>query len=117
MMPRKVSSREQQRMMQRMGLQVKQLDDVTRVIMETSSKRIIIDNPEVARVTVQGQAIYQVGAGTMREEDIVSQVSVEDARLVASQAAVSQEEASEALRASNGNLAQAILLLKQKKHA
>ena len=103
-------------MMQRMGLQVKQLDDVTRVIMETPSRRIIIDNPEVATVTVQGQTIYQVGAGNIREEDIASQVSVEDARLVSSQAGVTQEEASEALRVSGGDLAQAILLLK-KKHA
>ena len=117
MMPRKVSPREQQRMMQRMGLQVKQLDDVTRVIMETSTKRIIIDNPEVATVTVQGQTIYQVGAGNLREEVVVSQVSIEDAKLVSSQAGVTQEEASEALRVSAGDLAQAILLLKKKKHA
>ncbi len=114
-MPRKMNPREQQRMMQKMGLQVQQMDDITRVIMETSTKRIIIDNPEVATVTVQGQTIYQVGGGNVREEVAGGQGSVEDAKLVASQAGVSLEEASEALRQSAGDLAQAIILLKQKR--
>jgi len=115
MMRRKISPREQQRMMQRMGMQVQQLDDVIRVIMETPSKRIVIDDPEVATVTVQGQTIYQVGGGSVKEEVVSGQASVDDAKLVASQAGVSQEEASEALRQSGGDLAQAIVLLKQKK--
>jgi nascent polypeptide-associated complex subunit alpha len=116
-MPRgKMSPREQQRMMQRMGLQVEQMDDVSRVIMESPTKRIIIDNPEVATVTVQGQTIYQVGGGTKREEALGGgQGSVDDAKLVASQAGVSQEEAAKALGQSGGDLAQAIILLKQKK--
>ncbi len=115
MMRRKISAREQQRMMQRMGMQVQQLDDVTRVIIETPSKRIVIDDPEVATVTVQGQTIYQVGGGSVKEEVVSGQTSVDDAKLVASQAGVSQEKASEALRESAGDLAQAIVLLKQKK--
>jgi len=101
--------------MQRMGMQVQQLDDVTRVIMETPSKRIIIDSPEVATITVQGQTMYQVGGGNMREETAGEQSSDDDAKLVASQAGVSQEEAAAALKQSAGDLAQAIVLLKQKK--
>lgn len=115
MMRRKISPREQERMMQRMGMQVQQLDDVTRVIMETPSRRIVIDDPEVATVTVQGQTIYQVGGGSVKEEVVSGQASVDDAKLVASQAGVSQEEAAEALRQSGGDLAQAIVLLKQKR--
>jgi len=41
----KVNPREANRMMQRMGMQVQQLDDVTKVIMETPTRRIVIDNP------------------------------------------------------------------------
>jgi nascent polypeptide-associated complex subunit alpha len=110
----KVNPREANRMMQRMGMQVQQLDDVTKVIMETPTRRIVIDNPEVATVTVQGQTIYQVGGGTMREEG-VGGGSDDDAKLVASQAGVSVEQATNALRQSNGDLAQAIILLKQKR--
>src|SRR5881409_4177146 len=114
-MPRRMSPRDQQRMMARMGLKVDQLDEVSRVIMETPTKRIVIDNPEVATVSVQGQTIYQVGGGTMREEGIGGG-SDEDAKLVASQAGVSSEEAASALRQSGGDLAQAIILLKQKRN-
>jgi len=111
----KINPREANRMMQRMGMQVQQLDEVTKVIMETPTKRIIIDNPEVATVTVQGQTVYQVGGGTMREEGIGGG-SDEDVKLVASQAGVSADEAAKALRQSGGDLAQAIILLKQKPH-
>ncbi len=114
-MRRKVNPREANRMMQRMGMQVQQLDDVTRVIMETPNKRIVIENPEVATVTVQGQTIYQVGGGSVKEEAAGGQASADDAKLVASQAGVSQQEAAEALRQSGGDLAHAIVLLKQKK--
>ena len=110
----KVNPREANRMMQRMGMQVQQLDGVTKVIMESPTKRIIIENPEVATVTVQGQTIYQVGGGTVREEG-VGGGSEDDVKLVASQAGVSSEQAANALRQSNGDLAQAIILLKQKR--
>lgn len=114
-MRRKVSPREANRMMQKMGMQVQQLDDVTRVIMETPSKRIIIEGPEVATVTVQGQTVYQVGGGSVREESATSQTAAGDAQLVASQAGVTLQQASDALKQSGGDLAQAIILLKQKK--
>jgi nascent polypeptide-associated complex subunit alpha len=110
----KVNPREANRMMQRMGMQVQQLDDVTKVIMESPTRRIVIDNPEVATVTVQGQTIYQVGGGTIREEGLGGS-SDEDAKLVASQAGVSMEQAANALKQSGGDLAQAIILLKQKR--
>ncbi len=116
MMPRgRINPREADRMMKRMGMQVTELDDVTRVIMEGPTRRIIIDGPEVATVTVQGQTIYQVGGGSVRTEGVAAQTSVEDARLVAGQAGASVEEASDALKASGGDLAQAIVMLKQQK--
>lgn len=102
-------------MMQRMGMQMKQLDDVSRVIFETTTKKIIVDNPEVSMITVQGQTMYQVGGGSVREEAVSAAASEDDVKLVASQAGVSIEEARNALRQTGGDLAQAIIVLKQKK--
>jgi len=96
-------------------MQVEQIDDVTRVVIESASKRIVIDNPEVAIVKVQGQTVYQVGGGTSREEGPTGASTQEDAKIVASQAGVSTEEAAKALQRSGGDLAQAIILLKPKK--
>jgi nascent polypeptide-associated complex subunit alpha len=114
-MQRRMNPREANRMMQRMGMQVEQVDGVTRVVIESASKKIIIDEPEVAIVKVQGQTVYQVGGGRSREEGPPVVSTADDAKLVASQAGVSIEEAANALRQSNGDLAQAIILLKQKK--
>jgi nascent polypeptide-associated complex subunit alpha len=102
-------------MMAKMGMQVQQVEDVTRVVIESASKKIIIDEPEVAIVSVQGQKVYQVGGGRTREEGLSSPTVQDDAKLVATQAGVSVEEAANALRQSGGDLAQAIILLKQKK--
>src|SRR6266702_3206391 len=114
-MQRRINPREANRMMQRMGMQVKQVDDVTRVVIESASKKIIIDEPEVSVVTLQGQTVYQVGGGRAREEGANSPTVQDDAKLVATQAGVSVEEAANALKQSGGDLAQAIILLKQKK--
>jgi len=102
-------------MMAKMGMQVRQVEDVTRVVIESASKKIIIDEPEVAIVTVQGQKVYQVGGGRAREEGASSPTVQDDVQLVATQAGVSVEEAANALKQSGGDLAQAIILLKQKK--
>jgi len=115
-----MGSREANRMMARMGMQLKEMDDITRVVFEGSNRRIIIENPEVASVTIQGQTMYQVGGGKVKEEvvsapTVVMQLSPEDILLVAQQAKVPQKEAEEALRQTSGDLAQAILLLQKKK--
>src|SRR5260370_39733614 len=107
-----MNRREGKRMMQRKGMQVEQIDGVTRVVIESASKRIVIDNPEVAIVKVQGQTVYQVGGGTAREEGPAGVSSHEDANLVASQAGASVEEAAKALHQSAGGRAQALILLK-----
>src|SRR6266540_2108507 len=81
-MQRRINPREANRMMQRMGMQLKQIDDVTRVVIESATKKIIIDEPEVAIVTVQGQTVYQIGGGRTREEDPASASSDENVLLL-----------------------------------
>ena len=108
-MPRKMGSREANRMMARMGMQLKEMDDITKVVFEGSNRRIIIENPEVASVTIQGQTMYQVGGGKVKEETVsastvATQPSPEDITLVAQQAKVPQKEAEEALQKTGGDL-------------
>src|SRR5262245_4504398 len=103
-MPRgQINPREANRTMLRMGIQVHQLVEVSAGLMGTPSRRIVIDNREVATVTVQGQTVYQVGGGTVREEGVDGGGSDDDAKLVASQANVSLEMAVKALKESKGD--------------
>jgi nascent polypeptide-associated complex subunit alpha len=104
-------------MMQRMGMSMDGVEDVEEVIIRTPSKDIVIEQPEVAILNMQGQRIYQVVGGTVTEKaperKTVSKpaVSEEDARLVADQTGKSLEEARKALIECEGDLAKAILLL------
>jgi len=112
---RRVSPREAKRMMQRMGLSMGEMPDVQQVVFKTSTKEIIVENPEVAIMEMRGQKIFQVTGEKIVEKVIEKKVTIpeEDVQLVATQAKVSVEEARAALEQTNGDLAQAILLLSQ----
>lgn len=111
---RKFNPRETRRMMQRMGLNMNQLE-VEEAIFRTKDKEIRIENPEVAILEMQGQKIFQVTGGHMTETALEKKPTIpdEDVQLVAQQAKVTLERAQAALEQTNGDLAQAILLLSQ----
>ena len=111
-----MGTREATRMMQRMGMQVKEVERAREVVIITNDRRIIIEEPSVAALTLQGQQVYQITGGRQREEALAKAeaVSDEDARLVADQSGVSLDEAKKALEASGGDLASAIIQLKKK---
>ncbi len=114
---KRINPREARRMMQRMGLNMGAMPDVEQVIFKTSSKEIIVENPEVAVMEMQGQKIFQVTGERILEKTVEKAVKIpeEDVQLVATQARVSPEQARAALQQTKGDLAQAILLLSQTK--
>jgi len=118
-MHRRVNPREQRRMMQRMGMNMDSVPDVTEVVIKTSRKEITIEHPEVAILEMQGQKIFQVIGGKVSEmaaertSPSASKISVSEAdvQLVSGQTGRSVEEARRALEECEGDLAKAILLL------
>jgi nascent polypeptide-associated complex subunit alpha len=120
-MHKRMNSREQKRMMQRMGMNMDTVTDVQQVIIRTADKDIVIDEPEVAILQVQGQKMYQVIGGQVSEQSSTQRgasiaavkpaFSEEDVQLVADQTGKSLEKAKEALQEADGDLAKAILLL------
>jgi len=119
-MHKRMNPREQKRMMQRMGMNMDSIDDVQQVIIRTSTKDIVIDEPEVAILQVQGQKMYQVIGGQVSEQAPSQRqtaaaaqptFSQEDIQLVADQTGKSLQKAKEALEECGGDLAKAILLL------
>jgi nascent polypeptide-associated complex subunit alpha len=119
-MHKRMNSREQKRMMQRMGMNMDTIGDVQQVIIRTADKDIVIDEPEVAILQVQGQKMYQVIGGQVSEQSPTQRAataaakpafSEEDVQLVSDQTGKSLEKAKEALQEADGDLAKAILLL------
>jgi len=98
-----------------MGMSMDSVPKVTQVIVKTAAKDIIIDEPEVAILNMQGQRVYQVMGGRVTEKVAVVEKKIvipdEDAQLVAGQTGKTVEAARKALEESGGDLAKAILLL------
>ena len=114
---RRMNPREAKRMMQRMGMNMGAMPEVEQVIFKTSTKEIIVESPEVTVMEMQGQKIFQVMGERITEKAVERAIKIpeEDVQLVATQASVSPEQARAALEQTNGDLAQAILLLSQMK--
>lgn len=114
--------RDAKRMMQKMGMKIDEIDGVTEVLIRTATREIIIEQPVVTSVVVQGQRMYQVTGGSAHErtpsaEAAQPEVSEEDVNLVVTQTGKTVDEARAALKESGGDLAEAILRLKQKNQA
>ena len=110
------SGRDAMRMMQKMGMKVDEVPAVSQVIIKTAGKDIVIEEPNVTLVTVQGQAMYQIAGGRLSESSTETPIQTtpleSDVQLVAQQTGRSLEEAGKALAEASGDLAKAILTLK-----
>lgn len=106
-----INPKQIEKMMKQMG--VKQIDiPAEEVIIKLKDKDIIIKNPKVSKVNMMGQETIQI-TGDIEEREIKAPISEDDVKVVAEQANVSLEEAEKALIETKGNLAEAILKLKQ----
>ncbi|MFW6040494.1 MAG: nascent polypeptide-associated complex protein [Thermoplasmatota archaeon] len=105
------NSRQMKRMMKKLGMDTEDID-AEKVIIETSDKKLIIQDAQVVKMNVQGQTMFQV-IGEPREEALEGEVLIpdEDIKMVAERAGVSEEEAKKALEESDGELAEAIIKL------
>lgn len=106
------------RMMQKMGMKMDEIPGVSEVVIKTASKHIVIDEPSVTVISVQGQKTYQIAGGRVSEAQAQPQAQSmaldADVQLVAQQTGKSIEESRKALMAAGGDLAKAILSLKEK---
>ena len=120
----KSKKRAMERQMRRMGVDFQQLDSVTEVLIRFPDRELVRSEPQVVKMKAQEEDVYQiVGRSEERSLTVSSEAeegapapvaerfSDEDVQLVASQANVSEEEAREALRSAEGNLARAIIAL------
>ncbi len=110
-----IDPRQLKRMMESMGIKSSEVR-AGRVVIECADRDIIIDNPQVTAIDAQGNRSFQV-SGDVREAEKAAEkaeISEEDVKLVMERSGVSSEaEARSALEATNGDIAEAIMKLKQ----
>jgi len=120
MIPGRMNPRQMQQMMKRLGINVREIENVEEIIIRTDTKEYIFDNAEVTVMDAQGQKTYQI-TGRPRivdrigkvEEEVEEEVviSLEDINLVAEQTGKTKEQAKKALEETNGDIAEAIIKL------
>ncbi len=107
-----MNPRKMQQMMRQLGIQQVEIP-ATEVIIKTKDKNIIITNPSVAKVNMMGQENFQI-SGDVHEEAASSEpdITEDDLQTVMAQTGASKLAAKKALEDAEGDLAEAILNLK-----
>jgi nascent polypeptide-associated complex subunit alpha len=105
-------NREMRRMLDKMGLDMKTMENIEEVIIKTETKELYLIKPQVIEMKGKDSTIFQVVASDIEEKQReVPSFKEEDVILVMQQANVSREKAIQALTESKGDMAQAILSL------
>jgi nascent polypeptide-associated complex subunit alpha len=104
-----VDPRQMQGMLKKMGISQEEIDASRVIIEKTDGNKIIIDNPSVTKIKMQGQETFQI-AGDIYEESGEIGISEEDIKTIIEKTGVSEKKARETLE-KTGDLAEAILEL------
>ncbi len=95
-------------MMKQMGIKQEEINAI-RVVIEKEDEKIVIENPSVVKINMQGQESWQITGESKSEEN--SKFTQDDVKLVMEKTGRSEEDARKSLESSNGDLTEAILNL------
>ncbi len=94
------------KMMKQMGMDMEELDAEKVEVHLSDEKKLVFSKPEISKIEVQGQEVFQLQGNYSEVED----VSSEDIELVMEKTDCSESEAKEALKNSE-DVAEAIMNL------
>ena len=110
MLPRGMNPKQMNQMMKKLGINVKEINNVKKVVIQTDTKEYIFDDAEVTIMNAQGQKTYQI-TGNPRIESRKEEILQTDINLIVEQTGKTEEEAKKALEKTKGDIAEAIMLL------
>lgn len=98
-----------QAVMKQMGMSQEEISASRVTIDKLDDTKIVIENPTVTKLRIQGQESFQI-SGEAREEGGISEA---DIKIVMGKTGSSEERAKKSLESTGGNLAEAILKLSE----
>ena len=104
-----LNPKKMQAMMKKMGIAQDEIPASKVIIEKEDGARIIIDNPSITKIAMQGQESLQI-TGNMREETAKLEISEEDIKTIIEKTNCTEEEARTALEETE-DLAEAIMKL------
>lgn len=105
-----MNPKKMQGMMKKMGISQEEIDASKVIIEKNDGSKLVIEDPSVTKINMQGQETFQI-AGEISEEE-GEKFSQEDIQTVVEKTGVSEEKAREALEETE-DLAEAILKLSE----
>ncbi|MBU4308660.1 MAG: nascent polypeptide-associated complex protein [Nanoarchaeota archaeon] len=102
-----MNPKKMQAVMKQMGISQEEIDALRVVIEKSDGSKIVIENPSVTKVKMQGQETFQIAGDALEESGEVG-VSEEDIQTVIEKTGCTKEQAQKALE-KTGDLAEAIL--------
>ena len=113
-----LNPKKMQAMMKQLGINQEEID-ANRVIIEKDDGNIIINNPSVVKINMQGQENFQISGDISEEEanldssEHESSKFEEDIKTIMEKCNCLEKEARQALEKANGDLTEAILELSE----
>lgn len=98
-------------MMKKMGISQEEIPAEKVIIERSDGNKIIINEPSVQKIKMQGQETFQI-AGIISEETAEVSVSEQDIKTIIEKTSVSEQQARESLE-KTGDLAESILELSE----
>ena len=105
-----MNPRQMKKLMKQLGIKMEELEGVKEVVLKLEGKEIVLRNPVVTVMVVQGEKTYQIVPGSEEVREVI-EIPEEDIELVMEQAGVDRETAIKALKETKGDIAEAILKL------
>ncbi|MEM4633759.1 MAG: nascent polypeptide-associated complex protein [Candidatus Anstonellaceae archaeon] len=100
--------KQMQKVMKQMGIKTEEIDASKVTIELKDGGRLVVFEPQIVQIEMQGQKSFQVSGKVHVEEE----AGEGDIKLVQEATGCSREEAQNALRETQGDIAEAILRLK-----
>ena len=102
-----MNPKKMQAVMKQMGISQEQIDAERVIIEKTDNSKIVIENPSVTKIKMQGQENFQI-TGEISEQNAEVGISESDIKTIVEKTGCTKQQAQEALE-KTGDLAEAIL--------
>ena len=108
MIPGGMDPKKLQGMMKQLGIKQDEIDASRVVIEKNDGGKLVIDNPSIQEIEMQGQKSFQISGEISEEEEGVSE---DDVKLVMEKTGKEEEEVKKVLEETDGDIAEAIVKL------
>ncbi len=113
MFPGLGNPKQMQGMLKKMGISQEDIPTEKVIIEKTDGNKIIIENPSVQKIKMQGNESFQITGDISEVQEEPELFTEEDIKTIIEKTGVSEEIAKETLEKNNGDLAETILELSE----